>query len=157
MKYHLCQGVKVFIYDMQTRFFLCQTADVQPGQQCRDVHILHRGREQDWPDAGGCWRSDSKKILILLFFVVDTQTMTASKLRKDDPSICKQKSHWSYINVYNFVLNVVRRIMVIILVHTSTHPGTNWIIEFFFSMWLMSTGEYASTIHHPLLLLILPS
>ena len=33
-----------------------------------------------------------KKILILLFFVVDTQTMTASKLRKDDPSICKQKS-----------------------------------------------------------------
>ena len=54
MKYHLCQGVKVFIYDMRTRFFLCQTADVQPGQQCRDVHILHWGREQDWPDAGGC-------------------------------------------------------------------------------------------------------
>ena len=35
----------------------------------------------------------NRKVLILLFFVVDTQTMTASKLKKDDLFIYKQKSH----------------------------------------------------------------
>ena len=34
-----------------------------------------------------------RKVLILLFFVVDTLTMIASKLKKDDPSIHEQKSH----------------------------------------------------------------
>ena len=109
MKYHLCQGVNIYI-----NIWCADILSLSDSWRSARTTMSRRsytplGARARLAKCRRLLKVGFKKILILLFFVVDTQTMTASKLRKDDPSICKQKSLWSYINVYDFVISVGRR------------------------------------------------